>query len=369
MNNKNYDIYFDCGFSKLRAGALKKLNLNQTFYTESKFLYDHLDIDLEIKKIITLLEKSTNEYIDDINLMIDSPKMLSIGISISKKIDDSELRKEDIQFLVQKAKQQILKHYKDQNIVHIIINNYNIDKIDYDYLPRDTKCNFVSLDILFICLPIEIIEYFKKVFYKFDISINQITCSSYAKAINYKNNLHLNKDALFVDVGFNKTSITTYISSKIVHLNILPIGGNHITKDISKVLKIDLEKAEKLKINFSKNGVLLKNKDLPLELLKNIIYARTEEILKKLAQSIGLNSTNTDQYKMVLMGDGSKILHNLYKEKTLFVHDIDFLKETGEDICKSGFKLVMGSNKQEVIVVPKKQIKQGFFEKLFHLFK
>ena len=49
--------------------------------------------------------------------------------------------------------------------------------------------------------------------------------------------------------------------------------------------------------------------------------------------------------------------------------DVDFLKETGEDICKSGFKLVMGSNKQEVVVVPKKQIKQGFFEKLFHLFK
>ena len=45
-----------------------------------------------------------------------------------------------------------------------------------------------------------------------------------------------------------------------------------------------------------------------------------------------------------------------------------FLDETTEDICQSGFKFVTELNKQEVVVVPKKQIKQGFFEKFFHFF-
>ena len=40
---------------------------------------------------------------NNINLMIDSPKMLSIGISISKKLDGSKLKKTNIQFLVQEA--------------------------------------------------------------------------------------------------------------------------------------------------------------------------------------------------------------------------------------------------------------------------
>ena len=47
----------------------------------------------------------------------------------------------------------------------------------------------------------------------------------------------------FIDVGFNKTSITSYVNNKIISLSVLPIGGNHITKDISKVLKIDLERS------------------------------------------------------------------------------------------------------------------------------
>ena len=65
-----------------------------------------------------------------ISLMIDSSKMLSIGISISKKLDGSKLKKEDIQFLIQEAKQQILRIlYKI--LFTYIINNYKIDNIDY----------------------------------------------------------------------------------------------------------------------------------------------------------------------------------------------------------------------------------------------
>ena len=369
MNNNNYQIYFDCGFSKLRVAAYSKTDLNKIYYTESKFLFDHIDIDLEVQKIITYLEENTKEYINDVNLMIDSTKIFSIGISISKKIDGSKLKQEDIQFLVQEAKQQISKNYNNQNITHIIINNYKINEVDYDYLQTEINCNIISLDILFICLPEEMIEYFKNLFYKFNISINQIICSSYAKAINYKENFPLNKNVSFIDVGFNKTSITSYVNNKIISLSVLPIGGNHITKDISKVLKIDLKEAEKLKLDLGKNKTFLDDKDFSLELLQKIIFARTEEILELSTLYIKSNLMTKDQLKMILTGDGSKILDNQHKDKISFANDIDFLDETIEDICQSGFKLVRGSNKQEVVVVPKKQIKQGFFEKLFHFFK
>jgi len=69
------------------------------------------------------------------------------------------------------------------------------------------------------------------------------------------------------------------------------------------------------------------------------------------------------------MGAGSKILDNKHKDKISFLNDIDLLEETTENICQSGFKLSIGLNKNEVVIVPKKQIKLGFFEKLFHFFK
>ena len=87
MNNKNFQTFFDCGFSKVRAGTFNIDNKAQAFYAESEFFTDQSNLELKIQKIVTSLEKDTNEYIDNINLMIDSPKMLSIGISISKKLD------------------------------------------------------------------------------------------------------------------------------------------------------------------------------------------------------------------------------------------------------------------------------------------
>ena len=71
---------------------------------------------------------------------------------------------------------------------------------------------------------------------------------------------------------------------------------------------------------------------------------------------------------MILMGNGSRILDNRFKEKISFSQEIDLLEESLEDICKSGFNLFNRSNKQEVVIIPKKSAKTGFFEKLFHFF-
>ena len=71
---------------------------------------------------------------------------------------------------------------------------------------------------------------------------------------------------------------------------------------------------------------------------------------------------------MVLMGEGSKILDNKFKEKILFSKEINLIEETCLGICESAVKLSQGINKQEVVLIPKKQLKEGFFEKLFHIF-
>ena len=60
--------------------------------------------------------------------------------------------------------------------------------------------------------------YFKNIFSKSNILINQIICSSYAKSINYKNNLNLTGYVSFIDIGFNKTSIISYNNDKIIFL-------------------------------------------------------------------------------------------------------------------------------------------------------
>jgi cell division protein FtsA len=371
MNNKIFDVYFDYGASKIRAAAFNKKNVKNNFFTESKFYFDQSFIEQEIEKIVSSLEKNTNEYLNDINIMMDSSKMLPISISISKKFDEKKIEKDSIQFLIQDAKQQILSNYSNQNIIHIIIQRYKINDIEYFSFPDDINCEKLSIDILFICLPKKNIENIKKLFSKFDISINQILCSSYAKSLNYKNNFDESKNLLFVDMGFNKTSIIFYNNNNFIFFDILPIGGNHITKDISKILNVSLNEAEKIKLNFDKEDNFLKEKKLSIDLVQKIIFSRIEEILELSIESLNLNYDINEKLnlKIVLMGEGAKILDNKFKEKISFSKEINLLDESPNEICESGFKFRNDCNKQEVVLIPKTLKKVGFFEKFFHLFR
>ena len=371
MQNKNFEVYLDLGSSKIRAAAFSNDKKNDNFFYESKYFNDYLKIESEIEKTISKLEDKTDEYLNEVNLMLDSPEILTIGISLSKNLDGSTLKKQNVKFLIQDAKQQILSNYQNYDIIHIIIKNYKIDHIDYTFFPTSINANLLSVDVIFICLPKKTTRYYKSLFSKFDVSINQIFCSSYTKSMNYKNKLFTIENIVFIDIGFNKTSLTLYNRNKISFFHIIPVGGNHITKDISKILKINLADSEKIKINFDNNDNFLTTKGLSLDLVQKIIFSRIEEILELCLKSIKLNENIkvTDKFKFLLMGDGSKILDNQFKEKIIFSHKIDLLEETTQSICESGLNLSKGLNIQEVVMIAKKQTKEGFFEKLFHFFK
>ena len=370
MNNKNYDVYFDFGSSKIRAGAFNRNDLEDSFFCESDYFLDQSYLDSNIHKIIIDLEKKTEEYLDEVSLMVDSSEMLSISISLLKKLDKSKLKKEDIQFLVQDAKQQILRNYLDLNVIHIIMKNYKVDNIDYAFAPIDINCNIISIDVIFLCLPKKKVDNLKKVFSKFDVSVNQIFSSSYAKSISYKDNFSSINNISFIDIGFYKTSIINFKENHVSFFHILPIGGHHITKDISKILKTDMENAEKLKLSFGKNNSSLNEKNFSIDLIQKIIIARVEEILKLSLKSIKLDDIYilSEESQVVIMGGGSKILHNKFNQKISFIDNHELIKENTSSICKAALNFNKNINKQEVLVVPKKQIKTGFFEKLFHFF-
>ena len=85
MSDKIFQTIIDCGFSKIRAGAFNDADKSKSFFIESSFNTDQANFKLEIQKIVASLEKSTNEYIDNIDLMIDSSKTISVAISVDRK--------------------------------------------------------------------------------------------------------------------------------------------------------------------------------------------------------------------------------------------------------------------------------------------
>jgi len=398
MSEKNYDIYLDLGSSKIRVTAFDKQEKNQIFFLEKNCLtclklnqLNLLETDHIIEETVFEIEKKTGEYLSNINLMLDTSDAFSIILSVSKKNEKKIITKQDVQYLIQDAKQQILSGYSDKSIIHIIINNYKVDDTDYESLPLNIEGKKFSIDVVFICFPKEIIKNLEKLFNKHQISIDQFICSSYAKSFNYKKHFSEFNQIAFLDIGYEKTSVIFYEKEKLKFFNVLSIGGHHITKDISKVLNLNIELSEKIKSNLNKGIIfseneenteifenefinIIKDKKLSFDLIKKIIFARIEETLNLSFKTIDKNNPSElkKKLKIILIGQGSKILNNKYidmKETTPLVDEIDFFEESTTNICESGLKLMQGINKQEVVIIPKKLKKKGLFERLFYFFK
>jgi cell division protein FtsA len=60
MSDKKFQTVIDCGFSKIRAGAFNEEDKSKTFFIENNLYIDQSNLKLEIQKIVSSLEKSTN---------------------------------------------------------------------------------------------------------------------------------------------------------------------------------------------------------------------------------------------------------------------------------------------------------------------
>ena len=398
MNKYNFQTYIDFGASKIRIGVfdyeLPKNNLYNQIACISNFDKEKLNIDTSknlINKLIQSSEKELNLHIKNITLMIDAPDVQSFDFSIKKNLDSKSSFLEDIKFLLQDARQLAQKNNEKKIIIHTIIEKIIIDDKIYNELPNNNiNYKSIALELKFIYISEifynTIIRHFKLI----HIEVDSILCSSYVKSSNYNQYFKEYNKKTFLDIGYKKSCVTIFDKDKLILFRTIPLGGNHITQDISKVLDIKFDEAEQIKQSLNKKEAtfsdnsreeLFSNKilsasiknNISLDLLKKVIHARIDEIFNLSFQNIKFDEIlgKNDKCILILTGDGSKILdkNSIYIENfSEHFHEINFFEENSETICMSGINYNKKNNNFEVKIIPKKIKKSGFFEKLFHIF-
>ena len=387
MNEKDLNVFIDFGSSKIRLGIYSKETFKNFFISEmdctSNFSLKNFDIKNSkeiIKNLIRSAEKKINNHIKNINLMIDTPDMFSIDISIKKNFDTKKYRKNDINSLLNEAKSLVQKNYLNKKIIHIIAKKFIFDNEEFFEIPKE-KNNYNSLiiELKFICFAEEIWKNLQDSFSQNYLNIDSLLCSSYVRSSSYNTLFKNFNKKVILDIGYGKSSITVFQDSRILYFNVLPVGGRHITNDISILLKISQEEAENLKKNLNQSETISKNKIYnnkekeSSSLSNQIIFARVDEIIKLNLADQYFNAffQNKDSCVLIFIGEGSKILHknSIYlEEKFGFFDEIIFFEENSNIICESSFNFKQLDKSQEVSFLTKKPKNKGFFERFFHFF-
>ena len=217
MSKKNFHIYLEFSHTELNIAAFNKINnkleySNQKLY-KSYFNNNELNFDILqnfVEENILEVEKAIGEFVKDIYLMIETPQSTSINLSVLKNNEGNKITKQDVMYLIQDAKQQILKSNSAIEIIHIITENYNLDNMNHNFLPLDTNCKKFSIDIKFICFPKDLLRNFEQLFLKQQIFINKFICSNYVKTFDFKNNeKHICEKGKEIVEGINKQEVVS----------------------------------------------------------------------------------------------------------------------------------------------------------------
>ena len=387
MNEKSLNVFIDFGSSKIRLGIFNKETSKNILISEkeciSNFSLSNFDIKRSneiIKDLIKSAEKKINNHIKNISLMIDTPDMFSVDISIKKNSDGKKYSKSDINSLLNESKSLIQKNYINKKIVHMIVKKFIFDDKEYFEIPHEEiNYNSLIIELKFICFADQIWKNLQDSFSKNYLNIDNLYCSSYVRSSSYNSLFKDFNKKVILDIGYGKSSITVFEDTRILYFNILPVGGRHITNDISILLKISQIDAEILKKSLNQSEITFENKIDKIKKLESsdlsnqVIFARVDEIIKLNLADEYFNAffQDKDSCILIFIGDGSKILNknSIYlEEKFDFFSEISFFEENANLICDSGFNFNYLGKSQEVSFLPKKPKNKGFFEKFFNFF-
>jgi hypothetical protein len=92
------------------------------------------------------------------------------------------ISQQNLNYLLNDAKNQCKKSMQEKKIIHMLIDNYLIDNKHFNYLPEQIRCRSFSLDVSFICLQLSLVEKFEKILKKYQISLNQILDANYIES-------------------------------------------------------------------------------------------------------------------------------------------------------------------------------------------
>ena len=353
---------------------------------------NHRIINLElvfksIKENIYLIEQKLNFIFKDIILIINNFNCSFINLSGYKKLNGSQILKENITFILNSLKSNLVETENKKTILHIFNTRFCLDKKNIENLPIGLFGDFYSHELSFSLINNNDYKNLNIIFEKCNLKIKKILLKSFVEGSHIINNNKFKDNFFQIKINKNDSQLFYFENESLKYEQNFDFGSDIVIKDISQVtsLKIDIVKKILNNINFKPNTIKdeLIEKELfqgenyikiKKKLLFDIAKARIEELLDLIIiTNINLLSFNKNNNAIFFKINDKmhlKYFEEIYKS-ILYEHNylkFKFIENIStEDLINNANKIVHYGWKKEAIPVThaKKSIIAKFFEALF----
>ena len=387
INEKNYIFVAGINDENQNLKIIEKIITTNNGIDQNIFT----SIDEAVKTIaknIEILEKKLNFIFKEVIVIIDNFDCSCINVSGFKKLNGSQIFKENISYILNSLKLAISENEEKKTILHIFNSKSVLDGTIVENLPIGLFGNFYSHELTFFLIENNDLNNIKQVFNKNNLNVKKILVKNFVTGTQLIDKNKSIETFFKINIGKDKSHLSFFDKSSFKYVEYFNFGTNIIFSDIIKVCSIDNEAIEKIlldkifKNEAYKDNELLEEKyftkinfrQIKKNLILNIAKARVEEIINIiLNKNINIKSFKKNNNKVFLAIEDEVVFDNL-KEIFKFyilqnnIFDLDLTQTFKTDsIFMHAADLLNYGWKKEAIPISKKKntLIASIFKSLF----
>ena len=213
IEDTDFEVYLYISSDKFSISAFTKSDSKTIYFREhllnsNKTQINQQELEDFISQNIFSVEKSLNQFVKNIYLILNTDQFFEINFGIKKYNSHSNINsaKERIELLHQ-IKNEIKKNYLNTEIIHFVITKYIFDNvISSDYIENQVCSNF-CLETKLICIKNQDILFFDKILRKYQILLKKIISNKYALSLILDKKISECEMGFKIINGYNKNEV------------------------------------------------------------------------------------------------------------------------------------------------------------------
>jgi len=234
--------------------------------------------------------------------------------------------------------------YPGQQRLLMESQEYIIDgKSESETEPMGVACTTIVGKYLNILKKAQNFEFVDKCLEENNVSIVEGYVTLIAEADAVLSDDDKRRGCALIDFGADNTSVAVYKDGILKRMRVIPLGSNLITRDLSQILKIDMDEAEDLKRKYglcnlqnelnSDAKVAVGFNTIELKEVGDIINARNEEIVRNVVHQIAESECIDSLGAGIVLTGGGSSLRNLESVFHNHIERLNSIRLVTEPLC------------------------------------
>ena len=387
--NDNKIIFFVISYYENKDYKLVKSTTMNSEGIQNGKIVDIEIVARLIKKTINSIEDELDYFFSKASVIINPTNVNCLNISGYKKLNGSQVSKEDIAYILNDIKKTISLNEDKFSLVHLFNSSFSLDSDNLENLPIGLFGEFYNQSMTFFLINKNILKNIKSTFSSCGINVDRIILRPFVEGVNFLLKNQNIKNFSTITLEHKRTNISLFKNKSYVFTQDFNFGIDLIIKDIAKLCSLKIEEVQFLLKEVNLKLVLENNLESYVEklffstspyrkikhkLILDIISARLDELIEicfeKNLNLIYFKKSNENIYIIIEEFEYFKNIQFALKKNKLVNQEFIFGNSI-ENVSLFGLNgtaelMGRGWEKEAIPVIQsKKSLISSFFYKLF----